>query len=86
MAILREESELESQAVYERAMRAIVETAASGAKHGSETHEDTVERWMQDVRSSGSLYLALGEAIAWLRRDGDEWWEEAEEALTAALL
>ncbi len=78
VAILREECALEPRAAYERALRAIAETAASGVRRRSEEGEDAVARWGREVRGSGSLYLALGDAIAWLRDNAAESGSEAQ--------
>ncbi len=72
VAILREEYALEPQAAYERAVRAIAETAANGARRSSDEREDAVERWARGVRGSASLYLALGDALDWLRENPGE--------------
>ena len=72
VAILREEFVLEPRAVYERAVEAIAETAASNMGHGSNDREAAIERWAKEVRGSGSLYLALGDAISWFRQNPSE--------------
>ncbi len=72
VAILREEYALEPRASYERAVRAIAETAASAVRRGSDDGEEAIERWAHGVRAGGSLYLALGDAIAWLRENTSE--------------
>ena len=81
VAILREEFAMEPRASYERAVKAIAETAASAARRGSDDGEDAVERWARGVRASGSLYLALGDAIAWLRDNSSESGSEAQASM-----
>ena len=76
VAILREEYAIEPRAAYERAVRAIAETAAGGLRPGS-NGEDAVERWARGVRAGTSLYLALGDAIAWLRDNSADRGSEA---------
>ncbi len=82
LAILREEYALEPRAAYERAVRAIAETAASATRRRADEGEDAIERWARNVRAGGSLYLALGDAIAWLRENASE---SASEARAASL-
>ena len=78
VAILREEYALEPRSSYERAARAIAETAAGAVRRGNEDAEEAIERWARGVRASGSLYLALGDAIAWLRENASESGSEAQ--------
>jgi len=72
VAILQEEFSLEPRTAYEQAVLAITETAAKAAKRRSDEGEDAIERWARGVIASGSLYLALGDAIAWLRENSAE--------------
>ncbi len=69
VAILREECAMEPRAVYDRAVRAIAETAARSASRGKDDGEDAIMRWALGVPTGASLYLALGDAIAWLREN-----------------
>ena len=81
VAILRDEFALEPRASYERAVRAIAETAASAARRRSDEGEEAVERWAKGVRAGGSLYLALGDAITWLRENSSESGSEARASM-----
>lgn len=81
VAILRDEFALEPRASYERAVRAIAETAASAVRRRSDEGEEAVERWAKGVRAGGSLYLALGDAIAWLRENSSESGSEARASM-----
>ena len=81
VAILREEYALEPRASYERAVRAIAETAASAVRRRSDEGEEAIERWAHGVRASGSLYLALGDAIAWLQDNASESGSEARASM-----
>ena len=81
VAILREEFAMEPRASYDRAVRAIAETAASAVRRRSDEGEEAVERWAKGVRASGSLYLALGDAIAWLRENSSESGSEAQASM-----
>lgn len=83
LAILREEYALEPRDAYERAVRAIAETAASATRRRPDEGEDAVERWARNVPGGGSLYLALGDAIDWLRENASE---SGSEARAASLL
>jgi len=80
VAILREEYAFEPRAAYERALRAIAETAAGGLRPGTDG-EDAVERWARGVRAGPSLYLALGDAITWLRQNSAEPGHEAQASM-----
>lgn len=75
IAILREECALEPRDAYDRAIRAIAETAANASGDG----EDAVARWARGVRAGASLYLALGDAVAWLREHAPEGGAEREQ-------
>ena len=81
VAILRDEFALEPRASYERAVRAIAETAASAVRRRSDEGEEAVERWAKGVHAGGSLYLALGDAIAWLRENNSESGSEARASM-----
>lgn len=81
VTILREEFALEPRASYERAVRAIAETAASAVRRRSDEGEDAITRWAREVRASGSLYLALGDAIAWLRENASESTSETQASM-----
>lgn len=81
VAILRDEFALEPRASYERAVRAIAETAASAVRRRSDEGEEAVERWAKGVHAGGSLYLALGDAIAWLRENSSESGSEARASM-----
>lgn len=81
VAILREEFAMEPRSAYERAVRAIAETAASGVRRRADEGEEAVERWARGVRAGGSLYLALGDAIAWLRENSSESGNEAQASM-----
>lgn len=80
IAILREECALEPRDAYDRAIRAIAETAARSAA-GADGAEDAVARWAGSVRAGASLYLALGEAVAWLREHAPEGGEREQPPL-----
>ena len=80
VAILREEYAIEPRAAYERALRAIAETAAGGLRPGSDG-EDAVDRWARSVRAGPSLYLALGDAISWLRDNSADSGSEAQASM-----
>lgn len=71
IAILREECALEPRDAYDRVLRAIAETAAHSSA-GADEREDAVARWAGSVRAGASLYLALGDAVAWLREHAPE--------------
>ncbi len=77
IAILREECALEPRDAYDRAIRAIAETAARAGGDG----EEAVARWARSVRAGASLYLALGEAVAWLREHAAEGGEREQPPL-----
>ena len=79
IAILREECALEPRDAYDRAIRAIAETAANEDGGG----EDAVARWARGVRAGASLYLALGDAVAWLREHAPESAGEREQPTLA---
>ena len=81
VAILREEFAMEPRASYERAVRAIAETAASAVRRRPDEGEEAIERWGRGMRASGSLYLALGDAIAWLRENSSESGSEARASM-----
>ena len=79
IAILREECALEPRDAYDRVIRAIAETAANEDGDG----EDAVARWARSVRGGASLYLALGDAVAWLREHAPESAGEREQPTLA---